>query len=147
MYLLDTNVCIRILNGTSKAVIERFSRESPKTIRLCSVVKAELNYGARKSRDVSGVLQSLSAFFSPLESLPFDDASAEEYGAIRAQLEAGGTPIGGNDLLIAAIARRHDATLVTHDQGEFIRVAGLRVEDWEPKPEHHPSVTPKRRRR
>jgi tRNA(fMet)-specific endonuclease VapC len=88
-------------------------------------------YGARKSRRVAHVLSSLAAFWAPLESLPFDDACAEQYGPIRADLEAAGTPIGANDLMIAAIAKRHDVTLVTHNVDEFIRVPGLRVEDWE----------------
>ncbi|MBW2523403.1 MAG: type II toxin-antitoxin system VapC family toxin [Deltaproteobacteria bacterium] len=131
MYLLDTNVCIRLLNDSSPQVAKRFAAESPSTMRLCSVVKAELLYGARKSHRVDKVLHTLRRFFDPLSSLPFDDDAAEEYGRIRADLEVAGTPIGGHDLLIAAIARRHDATVVTHNTDEFSRVAGLRVEDWE----------------
>lgn len=131
MYLLDTNVCIAILNGSSPRVVARFTAESPATIRLCSVVKAELLYGARKSNRVAKVLQSLRRFFEPLTSLPFDDAAADEYGKIRADLELAGTPIGGNDMLIAAIGRRHDTIVVTHNVTELSRVAGLQVEDWE----------------
>lgn len=131
MFLLDTNACIRVLNKTSEAVVARFEAESPATIRLCSVVKAELLYGARKSRRVAATLQSLERFFSPIASVPFDDASAGEYGVIRAQLERAGTPIGANDLMIAAIARHHDFTLVTNKVGEFLRIAGLRVDNWE----------------
>lgn len=128
---MDTNVCIHVLNGTSPAVIGRFQRESPSTLRLCSVVKAELLAGARKSRSVAKAIASLERFFTPLASLAFDDQSAHHYGLIRADLERAGTPIGGNDLLIAAIARHHDLTLVTHNVDEFTRVVGLRVEDWE----------------
>jgi tRNA(fMet)-specific endonuclease VapC len=131
MYLLDTNACIHILNNTSAGVIGRFSSESPSTIRLCSVVKAELLYGARKSNRVAAVLASLDRFFRPLVSLPFDDECAHEYGLLRADLSRAGTPIGANDLMIAAIARRHNATLVTHNVTEFTRVGGLAVEDWE----------------
>ncbi len=131
MYLLDTNACIRVLNNSSAPVAARFRRESPATIRLCSVVKAELLYGARKSRRVAATLASLERFFAPITSIPFDDAAAEEYGVIRAQLESAGTPIGANDLMIAAIAKRHDFTLVTNNVNEFCRVAALRLEDWE----------------
>jgi tRNA(fMet)-specific endonuclease VapC len=131
MYLLDTNACIRILNNSSAAVVARFGRESPATIRLCSVVKAELLYGARKSRRVAATLKSLDRFFDPIVSLPFDDAAADEYGVIRAQLERAGTPIGANDLMIAAIARHHDLTLVTNNLDEFCRIAALRIDDWE----------------
>ena len=75
--------------------------------------------------------QHLSTFFEPYESLPFDDAAAAEYGRIRAQLAAAGTPIGPNDLMIAAIARDRQLTLVTHNTREFSRVSGLLMEDWE----------------
>lgn len=100
-------------------------------MRLCSVVKAELLYGARNSDRVARVLKGLEAFFHALISLPFDDECAEEYGRIRADLERAGTPIGANDLMIAAIARRHSVTLVTNNVEEFRRVVGLAVEDWE----------------
>lgn len=131
MYLLDTNVCIHILNNTSGPVIARFSAESPATIRLCSVVKAELLYGARKSDRVARVLKALDQLFRPLQSLSFDDECAHEYGLLRADLARMGKPIGANDLMIASIARRHNATLVTHNVSEFTRVVGLAVEDWE----------------
>jgi tRNA(fMet)-specific endonuclease VapC len=131
VYLLDTNVCIHLLNGSSSVIEARFAEESPATVRTCSIVKAELLYGARKSRQVAQTLANLRAFFEPLVSLRFDDGCAEEYGKIRADLERAGTPIGANDLMIAAIARHHDLTVVTHNVDEFIRVVGLRVEDWE----------------
>jgi tRNA(fMet)-specific endonuclease VapC len=131
MFLLDTNVCIHVLNNSSPAVVTRFTAESPATLRLCSVVKAELLFGARKSNRVAKVLSSLDRFYKPLVSHPFDDECAHEYGRIRADLDRAGTPIGGNDLMIAAIARRHDLTLVTHNVDEFARVVGLAVEDWE----------------
>lgn len=131
MYLLDTNVCIRLLNGSSEAVAERFAAESPQTVRLCSVVKAELLYGARKSAAVAKALRKLERFFEPLASATFDDECAAEYGRIRADLARSGTPIGGNELMVAAIARHHDWTVVTHNVDEFVRVTGLRVEDWE----------------
>jgi tRNA(fMet)-specific endonuclease VapC len=130
-YLLDTNACIHILNGTSRSVIERFARESPGTVSVCSVVKAELLYGARRSVKCATVLQSLRAFFAPLRSFAFDDDSGHHYGLIRAELERAGTPIGANDLLIASIARRNDLCVVTHNVDEFSRVVGLAVEDWE----------------
>lgn len=130
-YLLDTNVCIHILNDSSAPVVARFTSESPATVRVCSVVKAELLYGARKSNRVAKVLASLERFLRPLTSVPLDDDCAAEYGRIRADLERAGTPIGANDLMIAAIARHHDLTLVTHNHDEFSRVVGLAVEDWE----------------
>ncbi|MFH1571840.1 MAG: type II toxin-antitoxin system VapC family toxin [Gemmatimonadota bacterium] len=131
MYLLDTNACIAVLNGTSPVLAGRMRQCDPPAVVVCSVVKAELLYGARRSARVAQNLDLLKRFFEPLTCLPFDDACAEHYGTIRADLEAQGVPIGGNDLLIAATARAHDATLVTRNSREFGRVAGLRHEDWE----------------
>ena len=131
MFLLDTNACIRILNGSSPALVRRFRSHEPSEISLCSVVKAELLFGARKSARIAENLETLRLFFQPLPSLPFDDRAADHYGMIRTELEKLGTPIGANDLMIAAIARAHDAILVTHNVREFSRVANLQLEDWE----------------
>ncbi len=131
MFLLDTNACIRILNNSSRTLVERLKREDPRTVRLCSVVKAELLYGARHSSRVSDNLRLLRRFFEPFVSIPFDDSCADQYGMIRADLTQVGTPIGPNDLMIAATAKAHDLILVTDNVGEFSRVAGLQVEDWE----------------
>ena len=131
MYLLDTNACIRVLTNRAPSVAERLGTEDPRAVHLCSIVKAELYYGARHSERVSENLQLLERFFAPLGSLPFDDGCAEQYGLIRAELSRAGHLIGPNDLLIAACARAHDAVLVTHNTGEFSRVAGLRIDDWE----------------
>lgn len=131
MYLLDTNVCIRFMNGSSPGVKQHFQQQSPSDLALCSVVKAELLFGARHSQRIEANLQRLNLFFEPLASLPFDDRCAAEYGQIRADLSRQGKPIGPNDVLIASIARTHDAILVTHNTGEFGRIANLRMVDWE----------------
>ncbi len=131
MYLLDTNTCIQFLNGTSLSIKEQFKQHSANEIALCSMVKAELLYGARHSQRVEANLLRLQQFFAPLVSLPFDDRCAEEYAQIRADLSRQGKLIGPNDLLIAAIARTHDAILITNNTGEFGRVVNLRIEDWQ----------------
>lgn len=133
MYLLDTNACIRILNGTSPALTERLRVVPRSLVRLSSVVKAALLYGARKSSRSAENLRLLERFFNTIASLPFDDRCAEEYGLIREELERAGSLIGPNDLLIAATARASRAVLVTHNVREFSRVTGLRLEDWESK--------------
>lgn len=130
-YLLDTNVCIHLLNEADPRILHQFQRHSPADIALCSIVKAELLYGAQRSARVDANLQRLKFFFSPLQSLPFDDDCAEHYAMIRSDLAAQGKPIGPNDLFVAAIARAHNATLVTHNTDEFGRVAGLRMNDWQ----------------
>ena len=131
MYLLDTNACIRILNDASPLLVQRLASHAPSEIRLCSIVKAELLYGARHSQRVAENLRLLAQFFAPFVSLPFNDRCAEQYGQIRAELAQARTLIGPNDLLIAAIARVYELTLVTHNVEEFGRVNGLRLEDWE----------------
>jgi len=131
MYLLDSNVCIHLLNQRHSAIEQNFRSHSPAEIALCSIVKAELLFGARNSQRVSANLQRLKQFFAPLASLPFDDRCAEEYAQIRADLTAQGKIIGPNDMLIAAISRAHNTTLVTHNMGEFSRIVGLQLEDWE----------------
>jgi tRNA(fMet)-specific endonuclease VapC len=130
-YLLDTNTCIQYLNGRSPKVKQRLERTPAQEIVICSVVKAELFYGAMKSVNPARSLAKQKKFLNRFGSLPFDDQSAEIYGQIRAQLESQGTPIGPADLLIAAIAITNQTTLVTHNTREFSRVAGLQIEDWE----------------
>ncbi len=131
MYLLDTNACIKLLNGTSPALASALRRHDPVETYLCAVVKAELLFSARRSARVKENLALLERFFEPFASLPFDDVCAEHCGTIRAELTRDGSPIGPNDLLIAATARAHDLALVTHNTREFSRVPGLRIVDWE----------------
>jgi tRNA(fMet)-specific endonuclease VapC len=130
-YLLDTNTCIRYLNGRSPQVRSHLESVVPADVALCSVVKAELYYGAARSREPERTLARIARFLSPFRSLPFDDFSAHTYGQIRSQLEHAGTPIGPNDLMIAAIAVVHGLTVVTHNTREFGRVTGLVCADWE----------------
>lgn len=132
MYLLDSNACIRLLNESASSNMARKLAElTPDDIRLCSVVKSELYYGAYKSTRRDRNLANLNRFFSQFISLPFDDNAAAIAGQVRAQLDVAGTPIGSNDLLIAAIALSNDLTLVTHNTREFGRINGLKYEDWE----------------
>jgi tRNA(fMet)-specific endonuclease VapC len=132
MYLLDSNACIRLLNESASSNMARKLAElTPDDIRLCSVVKSELYYGAYKSTRRDRNLANLNRFFSQFISLPFDDNAAAIAGQVRAQLDVAGTPIGSNDLLIAAIAVSNDLTLVTHNTREFSRINGLKYEDWE----------------
>lgn len=134
MRLLDTDICIHLLNAREPDLIERFRSHRPADLALCSIVMAELFWGARNSRQVEGNLARVKEFARPMQSLPFDDTCAEHYGIIRADLSAQGRPIGPNDTLIAAIARAHDAVLVTRNEREFSRVPGLRLESWGESP-------------
>jgi tRNA(fMet)-specific endonuclease VapC len=100
-------------------------------VALCSVVKAELLYGAERSRERERNRAQIEAFVDGLKSLPFDDAAAEAYATVRSKLAEQGTPIGPNDLMIAAIALANELILVTHNVREFERVEGLWIEDWQ----------------
>lgn len=131
IYLPDTNGWIRFLNPGENQVKDRFLSSDPSTIWLCAVVKAELFFGAMKSSRIPENLALLDELFADFESVPFDDDAARKYGEIRSDLARKGTPIGPNDLMIAAIALEHDAVLVTHNTREFTRVTALKTEDWE----------------
>lgn len=131
-YLLDTNACVHWLRSpTTSPVAQRIAEAKPGDVVTCSVVKAELIYGAERSQNPEKHYNQLEDFFERLMSLPFDDRSAVEYGVLRKHLESLGQTIGPNDLLIAAISLANDLTLVTHNVSEFNRVPNLRIEDWQ----------------
>ncbi|MHC5597728.1 MAG: type II toxin-antitoxin system tRNA(fMet)-specific endonuclease VapC [Nostoc sp.] len=131
IYLLDTNACIVYLNRPVSGVRRRLTTLSLQDVAVCSVVKAELFYGAIRSNNRARTLALQEAFLNNFVSLPFDDTSARIFGIIRAELAANGTPIGPYDLQIAAIAIANNLILVTHNTREFGRVNGLQLEDWE----------------
>ena len=133
-YVLDTNSWVDHLRHGPKSNVTAKLLATPKgSVFLCSVVMGELLYGAYHGATTHQAhnLGLIAALRQQFTSLPFDDASAEEYGKIRAYLANLGTPIGPNDLLIASIARSNQSTLVTHNTTEFSRVPGLTLEDWQ----------------
>ena len=130
-YLLDTNVCIKLLNGDVLSVSQRLAQHKPEEIGLCTIVQLELYYGAYRGAKTEQNLSKLARFFAQFVVLPFDESAAKVAGKTRSQLNALGTPIGGYDLQIGSIALAHDLTLVTHNTREFGRIEGLTYEDWE----------------
>ncbi|OUE49268.1 MAG: VapC toxin family PIN domain ribonuclease [Synechococcus sp. Lanier] len=129
MILLDTNICIHVINAKPPAVLERFRKYRMGEIGLCSVVAAELAYGVAKSGSTRN-REALEMFLAPLIILPFDVAALWAYGDLRAELERKGTPIGALDTMIAAHALSHKSILVTNNSREFARVPGLALENW-----------------
>ena len=129
MILLDTNICIHVINARPPAVLERFRKYRMGEIGLCSVVAAELAYGVAKSGSARN-REALEMFLAPLIILPFDVAALWAYGDLRAELERKGTPIGALDTMIAAHALSHKSILVTNNSREFARVPGLALENW-----------------
>lgn len=95
------------------------------------IVRGELAYGAAKSQTPTQSAAKQGQFLQPYATLAYDDRAAVAFGQIRAALEAAGTPIGPYDLQIAAIALVHGLIVVTHNLGEFRRIRGLALEDWE----------------
>ncbi len=130
MYVLDTDTCIYMLNGRADAITARLRTLTPADVTTTAVTAAELRYGARHSGRPEANLVRAETFLTPLLRLPFDDEAAVHFAEIRQDLVARGQPIGVMDLLIAAITRSRDGTLVTNNIREFSRVPGLEVENW-----------------
>ena len=129
MILLDTNICIYLINAKPPAVLARFRQHRLGDIGLCSVVAAELALGVAKSGSARN-RQALEMFLAPLTILPFDADAVWAYGDLRADLERRGTPIGSLDTLIAAHALSQQALLVSNNTREFAKVRGLQLENW-----------------
>ena len=128
-YMLDTNLCIRVLRDRPPGLRERFNAEAA-ALCISSVTLAELLYGAEKSMRPVETRHRVEDFAARLAVLAFDDAAAAHYGDIRADLERRGQVIGPYDLMIAGHARSKGLMVVTGNLSEFTRVAGLRAEDW-----------------
>jgi tRNA(fMet)-specific endonuclease VapC len=127
--LLDTNVCLAIINRDER-VRRHLERHAPSALRMSSITLAELRFGVAKSREPKRATFNLSALLSKVGAVPFDTEATERYGELRASLERRGAPIGPLDTLIAAHALSLGWTLATNNPKEFRRVPGLKVEDW-----------------
>ena len=133
IYLLDTNAWVTHVRQPSAKLSGKILSTAPDDIWLCSVVLGELLYGVYRSPPThrSKNLALVADLQARFLSVPFDDRAADEFGKIKADLTAKGTLIGPNDILIAAIALANGLTLVTHNTGEFSRVVGLTLVDWQ----------------
>ena len=129
-YLLDTNICIYIINKKPASVIKRIQTKQPEQIAISTITQAELEYGIARSRNVDQNRIALLEFLFPFLLIDFDQMAAVQYGLIRASLESRGKPIGSMDMLLAAQARSRDLILVTNNEKEFHRIEGLKLENW-----------------
>ena len=129
MYMLDTNICIYVMNERDDDLPGLFEEHAAR-ICISSITYAELCYGVVNSAQIEHNTRELETFRRDLDIVPFGDVAGMHYAEIRHALRQRGTPIGANDLLIAAHARSLGATLVTNNQSEFGRVPELRVENW-----------------
>ncbi len=129
-YLLDTNICIYIAKRRPPEVLKHFEDLQTGEVAMSLITYGELIFGAEKSQSAQRALTTLSALVELIPVLPMPEAAAIHYGNIRAQLEKTGTPIGANDLWIAAHAVAENTILVSNNLGEFERVPELTVENW-----------------
>jgi tRNA(fMet)-specific endonuclease VapC len=128
--LLDTNICIYLALNRPPSVAERFARATPGSLGISLITWGELCFGADKSSDSKRAHERLARFAADVPvQIPGSETGAH-YGEIRATLERAGTPIGNNDLWIAAHARALGVTLISNNVSEFERVPGLRLENW-----------------
>jgi len=129
-YLLDTNICIYIINKKPGTVLKRIQSKRPDQVAISTITQAELEYGLSRSKFPERNRAALLQFLFPFQLLDFDQLAAVQYGTIRSDLESKGKPIGAMDLLIAAQAVSRNLILVTNNEKEFGRVGGLRIENW-----------------
>lgn len=129
-YLLDTNICIYIRQKKPAEILRRFEKLGPGEAAISVITYGELLYGAEKSTHRTAALERLRELVLFLPALPLPDAAGNAYGKIRADLEFKGQIIGNNDLWIAAHAMAERLTLVTNNEREFRRVAGLKIQNW-----------------
>jgi tRNA(fMet)-specific endonuclease VapC len=128
-YMLDTNICIYVLKNRPPELRDRFDREAER-LSISSITLCELHYGAEKSARRLANLEAIAGFVARLDVLDFSASAAAHHGQIRAELERTGQPAGIYDMLIGAHARSEGLTVVTNNTREFVRMPGLRVENW-----------------
>lgn len=130
MYFLDTNTCIYFLKGTHESIRTKLLSLSPGEIKIPSIVKAELLFGAYKSQRRKENTERTERFLEPFEVIPFTDAMTYVYAELRADAEKRGMPVRPNDLLIATIVKYMGGILVTNNIQEFRQIKGLKTENW-----------------
>lgn len=128
-FLLDTNILSDLVRNPQGSIAARIAEVGDAAICTSIIVAAELRFGAAK-KGSERLTSQLERILSAIDIQPFEAPADVAYGQLRAQLEAAGAPIGGNDMLIAAQALATDCAVVTDNEREFARIAGLRVENW-----------------
>jgi len=129
-YLLDTNICIYIAKQRPPTVLARLEKLAPGAVAMSVITFGELQFGANRSQYRQKALDTLDTLTLAVPVLPMDEETGRHYGEIRAELQRLGTPVGNNDLWIAAHARSKVLVLVTNNEREFARVPDLEVENW-----------------
>ena len=129
-YMLDTNICIYLIKRRPQSVFKRFSRLKIGQICISAITYSELEFGVSNSSQVKQNRIALNEFLGPVTILDYPGGASFAYGVLRTELKRRGTPIGANDMLIAAHAMYADLILVTNNEKEFKRIKNLSVENW-----------------
>lgn len=130
-YLLDTNICIYITKHQPEIVRQHFEKHLPDGNIFISVITlGELRFGAQKSQWKDKAFKVIDELTSIIPVIDLDEKTADHYAQIRKELAVQGQMIGNNDLWLAAHARANNWIMVTNNEKEFLRVDGLRVENW-----------------
>ena len=129
VYMLDTNICTYVIKTHQAAVLEKFNALAEQ-LCISSITLGELSYGAEKSARRVENLTAIDHFVARLDVLPFAAKAAAHYGQVRAELERAGTPCGHHDMQIGGHARSEGLIVVTNNMREFIRMPGVRAENW-----------------
>ena len=129
-YMLDTNICIYAIKHKPEQVFHKLQEHDPSEVCISSVTYAELVHGVEKSQSTEKNRVALALLLANIEIMDFDSSAAESYGKIRADLEKAGKPIGPLDMMIAGHAKSLGYTVVTNNTKEFMRVNGLKLENW-----------------
>lgn len=129
-YLLDTNILIYLINHNPKSVKERIEKLKIGFLSTCSIVVSELYFGVEKSKFKEQNQKALEMILKPLVIYDFGLKEAKEYAKLRLELEQNKNLIGNMDMLIASCARANKLILVTNNEKEFLRIQGLKVENW-----------------
>ena len=130
MYLLDTNMCVFAIKRRPSNVLEIIREKSKNGIYISSLTIAELEYGVENSKQIENNRIALLKFISLFNVISFDDTDAIRYGRLKAKLKKEGRIIGPIDMLLAAQALSKDLIFITNNVDEFVRVEGLKIEDW-----------------
>lgn len=129
-YHLDTNIIIYALQGTYKEIENHFRSIPFESIVIPRIVIAEIEYGAKKSKNYKQTIEKYNEFINHFEIIDFDEKACRKFGDIRWTLEQAGKQIGPYDLIIASTVLANEGVLVTHNTKEFERIKGLKIEDW-----------------
>ncbi len=141
-YLIDTNICIYIMNHHPPEVLQKFKSVGVGEMGISSITVSELHYGACKSIHIKENIHRLDEFLCPFEIIPYDEDASKCYGKIRSQLEKKGKVIGPLDMLIAAHALSKKLILISNNIKEFNRIKSLNVQNWVNKTNTEPAAYP-----